>query len=575
MSVAQRVALDRAKRAINAPKDEETGAQAAANDSGDPPPGALPPDIDPDPEQVEALRSEAGSRSGAKKAAPSARAGEALAALDFRVDQHGRLMYCHHTPQGRFEVWDAESSDAMDAIALTVRELTGSTPSREVLSRELQPVRALCKQLGKKVHVHNRVAPDGSRGYFLDIGNAAGEVVHVTAGGWHVEPNADIAFRRGGGYGELMVPATQLDTAPYAWNRIMEWLGPAGVEVAAQPILAVTICDWMRPDTPNAILELKGQSGRGKTTLACQCGAVIDPTTSDQLPSTKLSEPDVAAAASNRYVLGYDNAGGPLTAAEQDLCCKVSTGTTLATRRLYSQAEEFQVAVRAPLIITAVVPVITRADARTRTISVAIERRSEFIGALEVKAEFNAKRAQLTGALLTLLSAGLAGLESARATRGSQRLVDLEQLGEAITAAIGWEPGRFRAALRKHWRDAAEDQAAGSPIVAAVLKAFAELGGKARPGQSVPPVAQWPDKDWYAYSDPEGGLHVSITLKALLSRVNREPSAATYTSERYTNERAVSNALQVHAPTLEAVGITHDRRKERLGMVVDFHRSVQ
>ncbi len=565
MNVSDLVAREKARLGLaraRAPDDvggDEISGQSAPGENAS---GEFPEDIAPDPKTVDDLKAEAGT----KGKGPSA-ASIAVSALDFRLDQHGVLVHCRVTAAGRLEVTDAESQAALDVISLAVTSATGSTPSHEILKRELAPVRARAREAGRIIYVYNRVAPDGNGGYLVDLGVVDGQVAHITALGWSVAPNKTTAFRRGAGYGALSVPVVA-ETPAEAWGRVTGGLVDRGVPFRYAPIVAAMVVEWLRPDTPNPMAEIIGAAGSGKTTLAEQLASGLDPTTTQGLASVKLSEDAIAAAASNRYVLAYDNAGGPLKDDEQDLLCKVATGTVLAARKFYSQSEEFAVEVRAPVIITAVLPVITRADARSRTIRVKVANRLDFAGAREVKAEFEAAKAQLTGALFTLLSAGLAGLAQAQAQKYQHRLVDFEQLGESITAAVGWQPGEFRTLMAEHRRQTAEESAQASPVVAAIRSIIDEFSLKVVAGAQAPKREKWISVHGqpvgYAYNHPDGSLRVGVALKYLHSKVPVRSWGAVAT------ERSTSNAIAVQEPTLLALGIAPARGKVRDGVVYEF-----
>lgn len=572
MSVAQLVAGERARLARE--RAAEVQAENTVDNAGetassmpDCDPEILPEDIAPETEQVEAARAQAGTGGKRPKGDLGAKTREAICDLEFLTDQHGRLMYAYTTPAGRREFIDAEFSAALDAVALRVAEITGTVPSHEVLKRELAPIRARARQQGNKIHIHNRTASDGYGGYIIDIGNKAGDVVHITAFGWSVETNHDVAFRRGAAYGELLLPDSQKPPSQ-AWEFLTDWLVAQGVKADTVPSVIVMVCEWLRPDTPSPLAEIIAGAGAGKTTFATHLVTLIDPTTSGGLASTGINEEDVAAGASNRLVLAYDNAGGPLSDDAQDLLCKAATGTVLATRRLYTQGDEFAVQVLAPFIITAIVPVITRADARSRTVRIALSKRVAFMGASDVEAKFKAIRPDLTGALLTLLAVGLAGLQEARKRTYTHRLVDFEQLGEAITTAVGWQAGQFQESMHKHRREVAEEMSDATPVVIAVRKLVAELGAKAQPGTR-PPAGAGRTLMHYAYVDPQGTLHVGVMLKELHIR-----SSAAGGGGMYRNERSTRNALAVHAPTLAALGITYGVATCRAGQLVEFRANV-
>ena len=572
MSVAQLVAEERARLA----RERVEGCQAknAWGKAGEPlsavpdcEPNVLPENITPEAKQVEEARAQAGTGGKGLKGELGAKTREVILDLNFLTDQHGRLMYAYTTPAGRREFIDAEFSAALDSIALRVAEITGTVPSHELLKRELAPIRARARQQGKKIHIHNRTAPDGHGGYIVDIGNRAGDVVHITAVGWSVKNNHDLAFRRGAAYGELRLPNSQMPPSD-AWALLTDWLVDQGVKADTVPSVIVMMCEWLRPDTPSPLAEIIASAGAGKTTFATHLVTLIDPTTSGGLASTGINEEDVAAGASNRLILAYDNAGGPLSDDAQDLLCKTATGTVLATRRLYTQGDEFAVHVLAPFIITAIVPVITRADARSRTVRIALSKRGAFSGTSDVEAKFKAICPELTGALLTLLALGLAGMPEARNRTYTHRLVDFEQLGEAITAAIGWQAGQFQDSMRKHRREVAEETSDATPVVVAARKLVAELGAKARPGIS-PPAGAGRTLMQYAYVDLHGTLHVGVMLKELHIR-----SCAAGGGGMYRNERSTRNALEVHAPTLAALGVTYGLAKCRAGQLVEFRTNV-
>lgn len=567
MSVAQRVAEERARLA------RERGDGGAAGSASKPQtevpncdPEILPQDITPAAEQVEAARAQASASGKSTKTDANNKLRQVVGGLDFRLSQYGRLVYCHTTPTGKFEVLDAESTAALDYITLAVAQATGTVIGQEVMKRELAPIRALARQQNNKVFIHNRIAPDGHGGYLVDLGNSAGEVAHITRIGWSIKPNPDVAFRRGGGYGELRVSTSQ-EQSKEAWSRVTQWLESKGIRPKMAPVVGVLLCEWLRPDTPNPLAELLGAAGLGKTTAANQLSSLVDPTVTGALPSTKLQESEVAAAVSNRYIIGYDNAGGPLQDSEQDLCCKIATGTLLASRLLYAQGEEHQVKALAPIIVTAIVPVITRADARSRTIQIVLEHRVGYEGAGGVAAAFDTERAELTSALFTLLAAGLAGLPAARIRTYTHRLADFDQLGEAITMAVGWQPGQFQEAMREHRREAAEEQASAVPVVVAVRKIIAELGASAQPGTKAPANfgRTTSTANQYAYVAPDGILHVGVMLKVLHMRVIQTPGTTAFGSERSTK-----NALEIHAPTLMALGIEFNTAKNNAGIVVEF-----
>jgi uncharacterized protein YndB with AHSA1/START domain len=572
MNLKQRLQEDRTKLDI---PETDTGASTTGNvisiiketdtvgQSEAVHPAALPEDIEPSAAEVTDERAKAGEGNKALEAA--------LAALDPQLDQYGSLRFMMLTRRGRLDALLAESQAALDKVAALVQARTGRTPSPELLKRELAPIRAAARERDAQIHVHNRIARVED-GYLYDLGDPAGRVVHITARGCAVEANAKIAFQRGFGYGQAPEPV--LGSSPAnSWRTVLDWLKARGVPEGTQALVAALLVEWLRPDTPAPILEVIGPAGGGKTTLAEQLAALIDPSDCG-FACVKATEQDIAAAACNRYVLGCDNASS-YTADEQDLICRLSTGTTLTARRYYTQAELFQVFVRAPLIITSILPALTRADARSRTITARVSALREYISAQDISFQFQEKQGELLGALFSLLSAGLAGLAIAKAARAyTHRLADYEQLGEAITAAIGWQPGEFGALLARERRLTAEESNESDSIIATVSALLDAQAQVAKPSAERPTLNSWAPKTqagYYAIYTPDGALRVGVTLSHLLHKVKSHPAELAARIPIAT-ERALSSGLTLRHQTLRDLGIDFHTQKSRFGQILEFRR---
>lgn len=498
---------------------------------------------------------------------------QAVGSLAPAMDQHGTLVLQMREPGGRLTVTDAASAAAEDYIAYAVYENTGKAVSADAVRKVLAIVRAQARRNDDRVHIWNRtaVAKDG-KGYVLDRGDSSGS-------GWQIEPGrvvpisgGDMAFRRGQGYGEHPGISIQ-SSASDAFACVRGWLRQCWSLNDDDAIaVAVLLVEWVRCDTPQPVLEVTGGAGSGKTTFARQLAALIDPRTGGT-PSIRLVREDVSAAVMNNYVLYADNISA-LSVEEQDLACMAATGATLTTRRLYAQGDVFSVALLNPLIITSIVPALTRADAKTRVLPIKLPPRQAHRSDAAIAREFEAQRPALVGALLTLLSAALCKLDEAEAARQyTTRLASFEILGEAILCAAAdastpyvW--GTFSNLLARKRQQSAADAAAGVPVIEAVRRVMAEAR-QSNPAVSTKPPAPslWLPRKQYAYIDSNGLLHVGTLLQALLGRV-QTPYGSPHGA--ISSARGLKTSLQIWETTLNDLGIRLSFGKTEAGGCVEF-----
>lgn len=538
----------------------------------------------PNPRELKALRVEAGM---SPEPEPPAKSGadarekaiqQAVSRLDPAMDQHGGLILRIREPNGKLTIIDAQSSAAEELLALHAYEATGKSVSTDTIRRHLGVVRARARQSAELVRVRNRTAPLGD-GYVIDRGDSTGACWHVRPARVEVVRNGDTAFRRGQGYGEHP-PAVIPETAYEALECVRGWLAQAwGLPDDDTTAVALLLVEWQRSDTPQPVLELTGGAGAGKTTFAQQLAALVDPRTAGAA-STRLNREDIAAAVANSYVLYVDNIS-TLKADEQDLACLIATGATISARRLYTQGEVFLLEVLNPLIVTTIIPALTRADARTRVLAVQMPNRTGQLSPATLNREFEARRVELVGALMRLLADGLERLPQAETARTyTHRLASFEMLSEAVLSAAAAqapnpEPYRWGTAgdiFRRKRKASAEEASQDVPTVGAVLQLIDEAR-QSNPETRVDPPSRkaWLPAKRYAYVDQQGVLHVGALLPVLLAKV---PQTLNGTHGAVSTERALKLALQLWEHTLSDIGIRMSVVKTAGGVCVEFQTSI-
>lgn len=471
------------------------------------------------------------------------------------INQHGSVfLLVNHG--SRREALPIDGEAACEHIMLALKESSGQSVGRETINRELGPIKAKARRDGTVKNTAIRCAKTEG-GYIVDLGDAAGRAVYIAANGWSVTTGHDVLFIRDNAYGELPMPEL-FETARGALEFLLDWVERQGLHRGVALQVVATMVEYLRPDTPFPVLAMVGPAGSGKSGAANRITQCIDPTKSGKLADVKPTPEDMAAGAQVSYVLTADNLQR-LAAEVQDLFCKAATGAVFTVRKYYAQSEVLRLSLHVPLVLTFVNNGITAPDLLDRTILAHVKRPAAYRSADELAAEFAADRPKITGALYTLLAAGLARLsEVAQQRKWTHRLVDFIQMGEAFTQAAGHPPGYFLDLFVAHRAAVAADVADGDSFTQVLLVVLKEVAKDATTGAKLPAWRQW--------GESGGKGHAAVVTEAGVTYIAFKPSMLLAKCPRVNqyipeNERQLSDALTRITPLLRAMGIEPERRE--------------
>ena len=284
---------------------------------------------------------------------------------------------------------------------------------------------------GDEHETHVRFAEHGGNIY-LDLANGDWMAVEVTTQGWKVISSHEVPlkFRRTKGMLSLPEPATggsledlrKVVNVPQgdAWILVTAWLLQA-----------------FRPAGPYPPLVVLGEPGSAKSWLTRTLKYLTDPNVAP-LRRPPKSERDLMIAASNGWVVAYDNLSG-LSPWLSDGICVLSTGGGLAQRQLYTDSDESLLDVQRPVILNGIDEIATRGDLANRAIFLYLPRigRGDRRTETEIKSELDQIRPGVIGTILDAVSRGLRELPN----------VDLDSMprmadfAEWITACSGGDLG--------------------------------------------------------------------------------------------------------------------------------------
>jgi hypothetical protein len=268
---------------------------------------------------------------------------------------------------------------------------------------------------------------------WIDLGGDDWRSVRVTASGWRVMDNPEVAFVRSG----PMLPLPK----PIRGGSIEPLRGVLNVQPSDFVLVVGWLLQALNPVGPYPLIDICGPSEAGKTITSKMLLGTVDPNlTQLRRPSRKIE--DLLIAARNGWTVGLDNVSW-LTVEMSDVLCMIATGISTGTRAHYTNDEEHVYTVERPVLFNGIPSeLIQRNDLASRTIKLQIlpisDRRTE----AELEEEFAKIWPSVFGALLDGLVGALRNHHSIRVVKPA-RLIDFERFAEAGCRAIGFRDWEF------------------------------------------------------------------------------------------------------------------------------------
>lgn len=349
------------------------------------------------------------------------------------------------------ETWPIRSRDfrlwVMDALYNSI----GSAPDTLVkdLIAEFE-TRAICRGPKREIFVRVGRVDDA---FCVDLTNDLWQVVEIVGGVWRVRDDSPVKFERAPGMLNLPYPAQ---------GNLRELLKFLNLRSQADEILLLTwLAFALRPKGPYPVLSLSGTTGSAKSTTATILRKLVDPSQAE-LTTEPRSERDLAIAATNSHLIAIDNLS-QISAQLSDALCRVSTGGSFRTRRLYKNNEEMLFTFKSPIILTGIEELPTRSDLLNRSLLIHLERISRYRDDEDLLEEFDEACPRIFGGLLDVLCAGLQNAKKVEVPV-LPRMAAFARFGVAVEELLGFKPGEFLAAYRLNIEKANDITLESSPV---------------------------------------------------------------------------------------------------------------
>ena len=408
------------------------------------------------------------------------------AGAEFFKDENGRE--CVYL-DGKTYRLDVEPDQ--NALANFARRQTGKHMSKSQKATFLELLSGAAQD-GPTHSVHKRTAPHPDGGLFYFLANEEQERIRVHPDGSGlsiIKASRDFRFDRPPGQLPQVRPEDDGRGLPFN-ARLREHINvppvsdpdsPHDQGVGADAALLTANVSWVLPQGMKAGLLLGGQAGSGKTTAGKRLITLIDPMRAPvrHMPSNSR---DTIVQGQHALVVCLDNLT-IVSSASLDTMSLMLTGGGVAERQLFSNGGVFTAQVKCGFILTGLNPdLISKADALSRFFSIDVVPLETRKTEADLDAAFEQARPALLHSFYTLLSKGLASVDTIKAEweasgRPTVRMLDAAIVAEGMARAMGWRDNLLIDALVAQAEESTAALISDNPVAVALERLAKRISG--------------------------------------------------------------------------------------------------
>lgn len=341
----------------------------------------------------------------------------------------------------------------------------GKSASEAAIKQAGFALSGIAKHEGDKQRVFLRTA-DHNGGHYIFIGDEDLRVIEVLPTGWRILEKDPVKFWKPSSAQALPIPQVGGDL-----SKLWEFVN---IPEHDRLLVLAWMLEAFRAETPFPILALSGPQGSAKSSTGNKLRQLID-NNAVNLRSAPKSIEDVFVSAGCNWLACFENISH-LSPAMQDALCTLATGGGYAARTLYTNKEESIIEAKRPVMINSIPNVITAQDAVDRTISIELPR-IEYREEAEINAAWEQEKPAIFGGLLDLFVKTLEQLPRVKLTN-PPRMADFTKLGEAMSQALGNQPGEFDLLYKANRAESVGRALESSPVAVAVCEMVDKHNGQ-------------------------------------------------------------------------------------------------
>lgn len=297
---------------------------------------------------------------------------------------------------------------------------------------------------------------------YVDMGDETNAAVEISQRGWQIVDEPPVRFvRPAGTLSALPIPESGFD--PEELRSLL------GLSMPNYILMVAFTINVLNPEGPFFILQIQGEQGTGKSTLARMVKNMIDPNVADKLRLAK-DERNLAIQAQGQWVLNYDNLSY-ISSDMSDMICTVATGGAISTRTLYTNSDQTTLVFKRPVILNGIGNFATRPDLMERSIPLYLraidlgDRKTD----REMRTALDRIWPKFLGYIFDCLSFALANLDEVEPPR-SIRMADAAHWLVAAEPATGFPEGAILDALEIVQRDLIVQNAVNDTLTVALME---------------------------------------------------------------------------------------------------------
>jgi putative DNA primase/helicase len=268
--------------------------------------------------------------------------------------------------EGHRENAPVRSSQFRQWLTLRYFDDHRAVPGKNALDECLNTVEALAISRGKRHTAFIRVAEHNSR-IFVDLCNNGWQAIECTKNGWDIVDCAPVKFVRRDG----MLPLPNPERVTEQLSGVEELRSFFGHLSQVHFVLMVAwLMSCYRDTGVYPVLMIHGESGSGKSFLTRLLMDLIDPR-ADRATSTHKDDRTLISFARQTWLIGYENISH-IPAWFSDALCRLASGDTYSTVKLYTDDELAIQHAKRPVIVNGIPRLAEREDLASRTFLISL-----------------------------------------------------------------------------------------------------------------------------------------------------------------------------------------------------------